>query len=110
MPKSVIQDKIKKEFEKKLGKLTLLEDDMESYYTVVNPSAMWRFIEQALSSQHKRLIGEIREKVKGLEKRRLDSPRSLGGGEIVNVAPGYNQALNEVLSLLDSSAKEEEEK
>lgn len=43
----------------------------------------------------------MKEKIKGMGKRRLDSPRSFGDDEVVNVAPGYNQALDDILALLE---------
>lgn len=40
------------------------------------------------------------EEIRGMKKKRLDSPRGLGDGQVVNVAPGYNQAIDDVLDLL----------
>jgi hypothetical protein len=51
-----------------------------------------------------------REKIQGIKIKRLDSPRSLGDADVVNVAPGYNQAIQDVLDLLASATATEEEK
>ena len=65
---------LKKEFEKKLGKLTLLEDKTESYYTVVNPSALWRFITKAFEAGKK---AEREENIKLSDKIEMGSQTSL---------------------------------
>ena len=44
---------------------------------------------------------ELVKLVKGMGKRELKSPRSFGDGDTVDVSAGYNQALQDVLKLLD---------
>lgn len=55
---------------------------------------------QELSSQKKQLLSRVLEEVKGMGKRRLESPRSFGDGDIVDVSPGYNQALEDLRKAL----------
>lgn len=81
---------------------------------LVDPDLIADFIEQACSSQEKGLIGEIREKIEKLE-------ADEGVYEIVEIYNRkigkitkrewktnvyYNNAIRDVLSLLDSSVKE----
>jgi hypothetical protein len=48
------------------------------------------------------LLQQVGEEVGKMKVKKLDSPRGLGDGDIVNVASGYNQAIDDVRSRLDS--------
>lgn len=58
-----MNEDLKKEFEEKLGKLTLLEDKMESYYTVVNPNALWSWIQTAISKAREDVMKLVSEEL-----------------------------------------------
>lgn len=44
----------------------------------------------------RKLIESVAEEIRVSKKHHLYSPRSLGDGETVDVAPGYNQAIDDV--------------
>ena len=67
---------------------------MQSVY--INPESMFKFYSHSLAEARREWV----EVVRGMKKKRLDSPRGLGDGQVVNVAPGYNQAIDDVADLL----------
>jgi hypothetical protein len=46
------------------------------------------------------IFTQLEREVEGMKIKRLDSPRSFGDGEIVNVAPGYNQSVQDIINLI----------
>jgi len=55
-----------------------------------------KLYQEGQKAEREKIIGEA-EKMK---LRRLNTPRSFGDGDIVNQAPGYNQALDDILHIL----------
>ena len=62
----------------------------------------YQAIEKLIATQRRELV----EAVEGMGKKKLMSPRSFGDGDIVDVSPGYNQAVKDFLTLLSSEGKE----
>jgi len=48
-------------------------------------------------------LSHIKERISKMGKNNLPSPRSFGDGDIVDVSAGYNQALSDVLKLLEEN-------
>ena len=51
---------------------------------------------QLITRARSQLKSEILDTIEGMKVRHLRSPRSWGDGEIVDNAPGYNQALSDL--------------
>lgn len=65
-----------------------------------------KVFDKTLAAQKKQLLSRVLEEVKGMGKRRLESPRSFGDGDIVDVSPGYNQALEDLRKALTTIMEE----
>ena len=62
-------------------------------------------LEKAISQSVLEEREKIKTKITTMKKKRLDSPRSFGDGNIVDVSSGYNQAIDDILSTLSHKEK-----